>query len=313
MRNAVSQTEESFSNFEFLQHFEISKEDPANGLCFQDTYIPEEMLLNILSWVPPDMLLHLSLVCKRWNNIVKSNRLWWDIHKRKKAKYKHKRLPWYVYFSYHTTNNFKNLIKNGNGQEHHKHWKVSRKKMFHYTKKLHVENPPRGTDPLPSNVPDFNGHTSCFVTSSENARLVQEIPLFQKRLLCYIMKEFRPRIYCSAWMASRFDNESVHQLTIKGHNSPDCNSDSLVICISKEVTVNRWEGGDWHKMEIVIDSYPKNLAMLIFEHGNSELPRIGQHSLDRYRCKMAGGVVRIDFESMGGDLNMLKQYEDMDA
>ncbi|CAH1962212.1 unnamed protein product [Acanthoscelides obtectus] len=272
------------------------------------------MLLNILSWVPPDMLLPLSLVCKRWSNIIKSTRLWWDIHKRIKCKRKSRRLPWYVYYSYHTTNNFKNLIKNGNGQQHYKHWKVSRKNVFHRTRKLQIEDPPRGTEPLPKNIPDFDGHTSCFVTSSENTRLVQEIPLFKKHLLCYIMTKFKPRIYCSAWMASRFDNESILQLIVKGYSNPEYNNDTLVISMSKEIVVHRWEGGDWHKIEIAIDSFPKNLAVITFEHGNGDPPDTGQHySSSRYRCKMAGGVVQIDFDSIQGVSADLKKGEDMDC
>lgn len=138
----------------------IFEEDSTNGFCFNNVYIPEEIILNIFSYVPSKDILQLTLVCKKWCNIIKSNSFWinkYNSYYHNKAK----NLPWYVYYSYFTTNNYTNLIRNGNGQQQFEHWKI----VKNYGDKFKIEDPPVGADPLPANVPEFNGHTSCFVTS----------------------------------------------------------------------------------------------------------------------------------------------------
>lgn len=155
----------SVSEFKFMNPFE---DDSPNGLHFNNIYLPEEVICNILSYVPPKDVLKLTLVCKKWCNIIKSQNFWMQIYNRYYPK-KAKKLPWYVYYCYFTTDNFHNLLKNGNGQEQFKYWKI----MKNYGDKFKIENTPAGSDPLPSGVPEFKGCTSCFATSFHDCNKIQ--------------------------------------------------------------------------------------------------------------------------------------------
>lgn len=164
----------SVEDFKFHSAFES---DSLNGLYLRNQYLPEEIIWNILSFVPPEKLLSLTLVCKKWCNIIKSDHFWMDLYNRFYTN-KAKQLPWYVYYSFFTTKNFKNLLKNTNGEEKFKHWKI----IKNFGDEFRIENPPEGADKLPSNVQDFNGKTSCFATSFYECNKIQvtEIKLFSQ-------------------------------------------------------------------------------------------------------------------------------------
>ncbi|CAH1981337.1 unnamed protein product [Acanthoscelides obtectus] len=310
--------------FDFMEPLGIAEDDETNGLCFNGTYLPEEILLNILSYIPPQNLLALTLVCKTWCNMIKSEPLWMEVHKKRNPSSPRKKLPWYIYYCYHTTDSFKNMLKNGNGQEKFKHWKI----ISDEGDQFQIENPPKGSDPLPKDVPDFNGKTSCFVTSFYECNKVQEISLKEKRLLRYILNKFMPHIYVSEWMAGRFDCGCVYKLGIRGYNDQYYNytyeelqsEDTRLrplFQMSKKVLIDQWQGRAWQKVEILIEEYPKNVAVLVFEHEGQDT----QFWKGHYGSKMSGGVVRVVFESiepLGGTLketNLRRLYrsDDMDV
>ncbi|CAG9826280.1 unnamed protein product [Diabrotica balteata] len=91
------------------------EDDTSNGLFLNDFYFPEEIIMKVLTFLPPYQLLPLSLVCKKWCNIIKSTSIWMDVYNNQFPN-RAKRLPWYVYYLYYSTNNFKNLIKTGNAK-----------------------------------------------------------------------------------------------------------------------------------------------------------------------------------------------------
>ncbi|KAG5900533.1 hypothetical protein JTB14_022840 [Gonioctena quinquepunctata] len=279
--------------FEFHDLFE---EESTNGLCLDYVYIPEVLLTTILSYIPPKMLLHLSLVCKKWCNIIKSEHIWMHIynwHRSSKAK----NLPWYVYYCYFTTDNFTNLVKNGNGQEGYKHWDI-----LHNGDQFRIEDPPSGSDPLPVGVPDFNGYTSCFATSYSRCTKVQIIRLKNKRLLSYIMDKFMPHIYASEWVTGRLDCCWTYKLDITGCGGEHTKGDLLSIYTrsgdpaeiiaefrqSEEVYVELWKSKEWKKVELLIEAYPCDVTTLLFKHAGQGY----------YVSKMAGGVLRFVFGSI---------------
>lgn len=151
--------------FEFHGEFEVIS---INGLHFESHYIPEELLINILCFVDPKELLQLSVVCKKWCNIIKSDHFWSCLCKRFYP-HKIKQLPWYIYYSYFTTNNYTNLLHNISGERRFDHWKINK----NFGDKFIVESIPIGADPLPSDIKDFNGRTSCFATSFGTCRKIQ--------------------------------------------------------------------------------------------------------------------------------------------
>lgn len=165
---SLSEDENKFipvDKFEFHSAFDV---DSPNGLCFNNRYLPEEICLNILSYVPPAKILNLTLVCKNWCNIIKSDHFWMHLYNRYYSN-KAKQLPWYVYYSLFTTKNYENLLKNANGEQAFKHWVI----IKNYGDEFQIENPPFGADPLPANVKDFNGNTSCFATSFYECNKIQ--------------------------------------------------------------------------------------------------------------------------------------------
>ncbi|KAJ8932896.1 hypothetical protein NQ314_014377 [Rhamnusium bicolor] len=234
--------------FKFLEPFD---EDSTNGLCLNNVYLPEEIIENILSYVPPTNLLGLTLVCKRWCNIIKSENFWMSIYNRRHPD-KAKKLPWYVFYSYFTTDNFHNILRNGNGQEQYKYWTI----VKNYGDEFKIENPPIGSEPLPPDVPDFNGRTSCFATSYQDCSKIQEISLRNKRLLRYILNKFMPHIYVSEWVAGRFDCGCMYKLGIRGYSeeySEDMSLDSIadspegsslmpLFYMTKKIVIEQWEG-----------------------------------------------------------------------
>lgn len=151
--------------FEFHSALEV---DSPNGLCFNNCYLPEEIVLNILSYVPPANLLNLTLVCKNWCNIIKSDHFWMHLYNRYYSN-KAKQLPWYVYYSFFTTKSYENLLRNRNGEDGFKHWLI----MKNFGDEFRIEDPPSGADPLPADVKDFSGKTSCFATSFFECNKIQ--------------------------------------------------------------------------------------------------------------------------------------------
>ncbi|XP_028154422.1 F-box only protein 6 [Diabrotica virgifera virgifera] len=288
------------------------EDDTSNGLFLNDVYFPEEIIIKILTFLPPEQLLPLSLVCKKWCNIIKSDSFWMDVYNNQFPN-KAKRLPWYVYYLYYSTDDFRNLLKNGNGQEGFKHWTI----LKNFGDEFIIEPVPKGSDPLPEGVPEFCGRKSCFTTSFYECCKIQVIRLENKRLLRYVINKFKPHIYVSEWYAGRFDCGCEYKLTIKGLASESMQKpmededleieydrmeyhrtegDEIVLfSLLKPAIIPQWEGKEWNKMEITVDEYEsKTLKTLVFQHEGVDT----QFWKGHYGSKMAGGVVKFLFESI---------------
>ncbi|CAG9859983.1 unnamed protein product [Phyllotreta striolata] len=312
MGNRATRSLESFIDFQnimpkhytsvadFKFHDPLYEEEEFNGLVFNSIFIPEEVLTQILSFIPPKELLPLTLVCKKWCNIIKSECIWMEIYN-KGHTHRAKLLPWYVYYLYFTTDSFTNLLKNGNGKDGFKNWVI----LKNLGDQFKIEDPPKGSDPLPEGVPDFNGHTSCFVTSYYECNKIQEIQLENKRLLRYVMNKYRPQIAASEWVAARFDCGCEYKLTFRGFGpnylpkEPNEYVDEEEIEDAlfekhKSVRFEQWAGKSWEKVELLVEDYPKNVKTLVFEHEGNDT----QFWKGHYGSKMAGGVVKFLFESI---------------
>lgn len=168
-----------------------------NGLVLNNILFPEELLLQILTYVPIKTLPKCSLVCKKWNEIIKSSYFWRTLCLRSKNKKKitNKTLPVYAYYALELNEFFDvNLIKNNCGQEEFKHWKIK----SNGGDRFRIENPPCGANVLPES-PDFNDHQSCFATSFQNCSKYQVIDFNGNKLYEKIFDELRPKIYVSEW------------------------------------------------------------------------------------------------------------------
>lgn len=262
--------------------------EETNGLCLSNVYIPEEVLLHILAYVDPKEILKYSLVCHTWNKLIKSYALWSIIYKRKYNR-KPKKLPWYLYYCHLSTNYFDtNLLRNGNGQDKFENWKIKRDGGD----KCIIENPPVGADPLPLDVPEFYNKTSCFATSYDTCYKVQPVNFGNSKLFQYILDSYKPHIYLSEWTAGRFDCGCVYKLQCGFIKTDEPKTFSNNPCALNRVA--QWEGSKWEKMEITVTEYPEGIKGIIFEHEGRDT----QFWAGRYGSKMAGGVVKLLFDSI---------------
>lgn len=91
----------------------------------------------------------------------------------------------------------------------------------------------------------------------------QEVPLKNKRLLRYIIKQHKPHIYVSEWTAGRFDCGCRYKLAILGFGNnynrdlefalrksrlPDISAIKHSFHKKLEETVEQWQGGAWKKV-----------------------------------------------------------------
>lgn len=274
-------------NFLINENQFMETDESDNGLFLSNIYIPEEVLLHILSYIEPRNLLKYSLVCKQWNSIIKSYSLWSSIYKRRYNR-KPKKLPWYLYYCHLSTNYFDvNLLRNGNGEDGFNHWVIKEDGGD----KFIVEDPPIGADPLNIDIPEFHNKTSCFATSYGNSVKIQTIQLGQSNLFRYILNNYKPHIYLSEWTAGRFDCGCVYRLRCGFSGLPP---NLQVTKPSSGNKVTQWEGSKWKKIDILITNYPEGVEGLTFEHEGRDTQFWAGH----FGSKMAGGVIKLLFDSI---------------
>lgn len=265
---------------------EINPEDiePGNGYKFNSIFVPEEVLLHILSFIPTDKLLKQSLVCKEWNHCVKSPELWKIIFKRRFKK-RPKKLPWYVYYALFNTNLFDgNLLRNGHGEEKFKYWDIYVDRGDRFI----VENTPVNADSL--ETIGITNLKSCFATSFQLSKKLQVIDV-NRPLFADILDKFRPHIYISEYIAARFDSGIKYEMKC------ELTDTSKEIKLREKVynhRIEQWQGGAWVKIECIFDEYPYGVRNIIFDHGGTDTLFWKGH----YGVKMAGGVVKLLFDSI---------------
>ncbi|KAK9872628.1 hypothetical protein WA026_018761 [Henosepilachna vigintioctopunctata] len=336
----MSRTEDQIAipNLNFIfPNSEIEESD--NGHYFNQIYLPEEVFILIFSFVPPSDILKLGLVCKKWYNIIKMHSLWNTIYFRKYKKIP-KHLPWYTFYAlFRSPIYFEgNLLKNNCGQEKFKYWKC----IGNGGNKFRVENEPVGSDPYPIDCPDFVNATSCFVTSYGICTKNQVIHL-SNNLIKYIVNKHKPHIYASEWVAGRFDCGGTYTLTLTLYSLPQKSAENsveedsedefrenaieedlenvfpvideyhssrnLVVMEVRELfKYNGNEATKWKKVEVVLQDYKEEVSDIVFEHAGVD----NQFWLGHYGPKMAGGVVKLLFDSMEPDNFQSASYDSSD-
>lgn len=250
----------------FQNRSESNSYDPTNGLILSDVLLPEEIVLLILSYVDSKSLLNCKLVCINWSEIIQSNSFW-RLKLQPLKKNIKENIPWYIYYCLVYRNIFDtNLLKNASGENKLNYWHI------HHNggNKWKVENTPMGADPLPENVPDFNGKQCCFATSFSACSKSQQINLNENKLLSYIIREFHPTIIISEWyninwynlgkninfndyfrFAGRFDCGCTYKL------NPKFLDKNRKIIYEKEEKrrVEQWEGTKWSKVIYIYSFY----------------------------------------------------------
>lgn len=215
-------------------------DNTVNGLYFNNKFVPEEILCLILSFADDRNILKYTTVCKKWHNVIKSYTFWCSKYKRKYGR-KAKKLPWYLYYCLFVHNFFEsNLIRNGCGEEGFNHWNI----LKNYGDEFKIENTPNGADPLPLDVADFNGKTSCFATSYFECSKEQTIELNNVKLYSHILDVHKPHIYVSEWVAGRFDCACEYKMQC----SLMSKNDKALKKVTASFEIKQWEGKAWNKV-----------------------------------------------------------------
>ncbi|XP_058798574.1 F-box only protein 44-like isoform X2 [Phymastichus coffea] len=166
-----------------------------NGLIFNDKYIPEELLIEILCYVNSKSLLDCQLVCQYWKTIIQT-RVW---HKKAEQTIQQtlsfdKRTPWMTYYCMSHKMPFdKNLIKNHSGQNGtDSHWELPPISSIQWS----TENP---MVPLLPDDLSLKDEKVCFVTSSCMTWKYQVIDLIKEGFTSYLLDYLQPTIQVSEW------------------------------------------------------------------------------------------------------------------
>ncbi|KAI4457326.1 f-box only protein 6-like protein [Holotrichia oblita] len=241
---------------------------------------PEEIVGEIFKKLPPHERLRSRLVCKRWNEII-IYILYNKYNKYFKTHYTPETLPVDLcYITLFSKRIRQNLLKNVNGEESFKYWKI----LANGGDGIVVEDLPYGSDELPDGVEEFNGNTSCFATSYGLGHKEQVIMVSKDKHLSHVINMYKPHIYVSEWVAARFDCGAKYSMVVK------------IVCKNKEFVEERlvhreeqWLGRAWSKKEIIIKKYPDDVEKIIFRHSAQDT----QFWKGHYGMKMAGAVIKL--------------------
>ncbi|PSN50324.1 hypothetical protein C0J52_10124 [Blattella germanica] len=254
---------------------EASSSEISNGSLPEpfDHYIPEEVLIHILSYVSAKSLIKLRLVCRLWKQLIDK-----EVWRLKVARRDYtslnsvspkQKLPWYVYYWICLKDPFeKNLLRNHCGQV-----------RSNGGSKWTIENPPAGADELPR-TEEFGDITSCFATSFHSCSKEQVIRLKYRGFNHLMMDEVRPDIEVSEWYAGRFDCGSIYEMEVELLNET---KDEVLETFSFRKTIKQWEGREW------IKNYKPGVRYIRFYHGGVDT----QYWLGHYGSKMSGACVKL--------------------
>lgn len=266
-----------------------------------DIYLPEEVLINILSFVDPHSLVFsCRLVCKYWKEIVEGSDLW-----RTKLFREHKNAlkinnitsrgqlvhPWYMYYALCKYNAFgKNLLKNTCGKDKLTQWTI----LENGGDKWKIEDVPVGCDPVPQELQQ-EGFQSCFATSFMWCVKRQIIDLYSAGFTKKMM-EFSPPLHVSEWYAGRFDCGCVYNLHIELVNEKG-EVDSKNGEVQIERRVEQWEGHEWQQVSHIFENYPPDIRYVRVTHGGKDTQFWAGH----YGSKMTGAKVYLSLPILKKD------------
>ncbi|XP_044730083.1 F-box only protein 6-like isoform X1 [Chrysoperla carnea] len=246
------------------------KDDINNGLLFINEYfIPPEILSLILSNVDvKNLYKHCTLVCKLWNDIIKSC-VWKLKCDRQLLKTDHSQLfrqkqhPHYVYqaLCVFKQSFYTNLIQNACGLDGFNHWIIDKNGGHRFI----IED----CILVDTNFREINDETvsKCFVTSYRQCSKLQMIDLCGRGgVTQQFIDEYQPPIYVSEWYGSRRDCGCMYQLRVilfdkdyQPFRRCNCN-------YSFSYRVPGWEGGFYQKVEYVFKNYGPNVRYIFFHY-----------------------------------------------
>ncbi|XP_053136840.1 F-box only protein 6-like [Hemicordylus capensis] len=223
--------------------------------------LPEDLLLDVLSWVPAkDLVLSCRLVCSHWRDLVDLPTPW----KRKcqREGYYYKRLDrsiqdWraaYFLFSLR-----RNLIKNPYAEEGFDFWEI----QSNGRKKWRIEE-------LPGDCGQRSPHPHVqkyFVTSFEACTKQQLISLKEEGYWDQLMDKAKPAIVVRDWYTAQHDCGCRYQLCVKL-----LSSDYIVLeeFSTEDLVIEQWGDAEWREALYTFQNYPSGVRYILFEHGGED-------------------------------------------
>ncbi|XP_025412344.1 F-box only protein 27-like [Sipha flava] len=257
--------------------------------------LPDEMVVYVLSFVDTDTLLNCRLVSKRWldlieayvfqekasreNEYVNNGNGYFSFSEIDTNTVRKLDLPWYIFYVICKHDPFnRNLVKNPCGHEGLKYW-VSTS----YHNMWIVEKSPEGASPLP-NDPDFDGHTSCFVSTYRQCSKQQKIIFKDYGLNSTVMKYLNPEIFVSEWYSGRFDCGCKYTLKAAIHDS----NGKLIEQHNYNDVLPQWEANIWTKASHSFKNQSDANHLILYHSGVDT-----QFWAGHYGTKISGSVVKV--------------------
>ncbi|XP_025202011.1 F-box only protein 27-like isoform X2 [Melanaphis sacchari] len=241
------------------------------------------------------MILLIRLVCKRWqelidayvfqekasreNKFVNNGKGYYSFSKIDSNNIRKLELPWYVFHVICKYDPFnRNLVKNHCGQNAFMHWSITNDHNW-WT----IEENPQGAPLLPDD-PDFDGHTSCFVSTYRLCSKRQKIIFKNYGLNDIMMKTLQPEILVSEWYTGRFDCGCKYALRATVHDG----NDKLIEQHNYSDVLPQWEANIWTKASHSFKNQ-SNASYLILYHSGVDT----QYWAGHYGTKISGSVVKV--------------------
>ncbi|XP_072101139.1 F-box only protein 2-like isoform X1 [Mobula birostris] len=221
--------------------------------------LPEQLLLKILSYVPPRELVYICrLVCQQWKELVDGLNLQPHSDGLPKGSQAVTAEDWDAF--YFCTSAKKNLIKNACGEEEFNFWEL-------------IDNDGNGwkVEDLPGDsgkpFPDQNIQ-KYFVTSFEWCRKTQLVNLVSEGLDAEKLDSLQPAITVKDWYAGRHDSGFFYELHVEL-----LSEDMSVIqeYKSDQIEVPQWSDAEWKEISNTFTDYGPGVRYVKFTHGGKDL------------------------------------------
>ncbi|XP_078281301.1 F-box only protein 2 [Rhinoraja longicauda] len=220
--------------------------------------LPEQLLLKILSYVPPKELVYICrLVCPQWKELVDALNPQSCDEGLPKDTQTIRAEDWDAF--YFCTSEKNNLIKNPCGEEEFNFWELT-------------DNDGNGW-----NVEDLPGDSGkpfpdqriqkYFVTSFEWCRKTQLINLVSEGFDAEELDSLQPAISVKDWYAGRHDSGFFYDLHVEL-----LSEDMSVIqeYKSDEIQVPQWSDAEWKEISTTFTSYGPGVRYVKFTHGGKD-------------------------------------------
>ncbi|KAM5140354.1 F-box only protein 6-like [Mantella aurantiaca] len=223
--------------------------------------LPEDVLLEVFSLVPPlDLIHHGRLVCSQWRDVIDSATLWKMICQRTGLIPKDWRRPprdWKKY--YYLSSRRRNLLKNPCALEELQFWKLESNGGDRWK----VEDLPGEHG---RSHPD-DAITKYFVTSHEMCVKSQLIDLREMGYSEELMDSEQPDIAIIDWYAARADCGCQYKVQVQL-----LSEDKEILCEfhPKPVIIPQWSAAAWEEVTHTFRWYGPGVRYIHFRHGGKD-------------------------------------------